>query len=66
LEQIAEVINQPKDKVEKAIKEIILIFLIMVFQIFHFKLRIDNKLGGNYQFVYIISGIKPACSKEIL
>jgi len=53
LEQIAETINQPKDKVEKAIKE----NNPNIFDNGFFKSSIssygvDQKLGGNYQFVY--------------
>jgi predicted DNA-binding protein YlxM (UPF0122 family) len=67
LEQIAEVINQPKDKVEKAIKTTILIFLIMVFSNLPFQVMgsITN-WEETISLSITILGTKPACSKEIL
>ncbi|MDP9960925.1 AAA family ATPase [Chryseobacterium lathyri] len=59
LEQIAEVINQPKEKVEKAIKETNPnIFDNGFFRSSISSYGIDNKLGGNYQFVYDYFGQK--------
>ena len=59
LEQIAETINQPKEKVEKAIKENNPnIFDNGFFKSSISSFGIDNKLGGNYQFVYDYFGHK--------
>jgi len=59
VEQIAEVINQPKEKVEKAIKETNPnIFDNGFFRSSISSYGIDNKLGGNYQFVYDYFGQK--------
>lgn len=59
LDQIAEVINQPKDKVEKAIKDNNPnIFDNGFFKSSISSYGIDNKLGGNYQFVYDYFGNK--------
>lgn len=59
LEQIAEIINQPKEKVEKAIKESNPnIFDNGFFKSSISSYGIDNKLGGNYQFVYDYFGHK--------
>ena len=59
LEQIAETINQPKEKVEKAIKESNPnIFDNGFFKSSISSYGIDNKLGGNYQFVYDYFGHK--------
>ncbi|CAA7385720.1 ATP-binding protein [Chryseobacterium fistulae] len=59
LEQIAETINQPKEKVEKAIKDINPnIFDNGFFRSSISSYGIDNKLGGNYQFVYDYFGHK--------
>jgi transitional endoplasmic reticulum ATPase len=59
LEQIAEVINQPKEKVEEAIKETNPnIFDNGFFRSSISSYGIDNKLGGNYQFVYDYFGHK--------
>ncbi|KXH81513.1 ATP-binding protein [Chryseobacterium kwangjuense] len=58
-EQIAEVINQPKEKVEEAIKEANPnIFDNGFFRSSISSYGIDNKLGGNYQFVYDYFGHK--------
>ncbi len=59
LEQIAETIKQPKEKVEKAIKESNPnIFDNGFFKSSISSYGIDNKLGGNYQFVYDYFGHK--------
>ena len=59
VEQIAEVINQPKEKVEKVIKETNPnIFDNGFFRSSISSYGIDNKLGGNYQFVYDYFGQK--------
>ncbi|KIC64333.1 AAA family ATPase [Chryseobacterium taiwanense] len=59
LEQIAETIKQPKDKVEKAIKETNPnIFDNGFFKSSISSYGIDNKLGGNYEFVYSYFGHK--------
>jgi len=59
LEQIAETINKPKDKVEKVIKEADPnIFDNGFFKSSISSYGIDNKLGGNYQFVYDYFGHK--------
>ncbi len=59
LEQIAETINKPKEKVEEAIKETNPnIFDNGYFRSSISSYGIDNKLGGNYQFVYDYFGHK--------
>ncbi|PQA90133.1 AAA family ATPase [Chryseobacterium shigense] len=59
LEQIAEVINQPKEKVEEVIKEDNPnIFDNGFFRSSISSYGIDNKLGGNYKFVYDYFGHK--------
>ncbi|MDH6253037.1 transitional endoplasmic reticulum ATPase [Chryseobacterium sp. H1D6B] len=59
VEQIAETINQPKDKVEKVIKDINPnIFDNGFFKSSISSYGIDNKLGGNYRFVYDYFGHK--------
>ncbi|KFF03579.1 AAA family ATPase [Chryseobacterium luteum] len=59
VEQIAEVIHQPKEKVEEAIKENNSnIFDNGFFRSSVSSYGIDNKLGGNYQFVYDYFGQK--------
>lgn len=53
LEQIAETINQPKEKVEKMIQDTMPnIFDNGLFRSSISSYGIDNRLGGNYQFVY--------------
>jgi ATP-dependent Zn protease len=65
LEQIAETINQPKEKVEKAIKENNPnIFDNGFFKSSISSYGIDNKLGGNYQFVYDYFGHKTSLQKR--
>ncbi|UKB85306.1 ATP-binding protein [Chryseobacterium sp. MEBOG06] len=65
LEQIAEVINQPKDKVEKAIKDNNLnIFDNGFFKSSISSYGIDNKLGGNYKFVYDYFGHQTSLQKR--
>lgn len=65
LEQIAETINQPKEKVEKAIKEADPnIFDNGLFKSSISSYGIDNKLGGNYQFVYDYFGHKTSLQKR--
>lgn len=65
LEQIAETINQPKEKVEKAIKEADPnIFDNGFFKSSISSYGIDNKLGGNYQFVYDYFGHKTSLQKR--
>lgn len=59
LEQIAETINQPKDKVEKTLKETApYIFDNGFFKSSISSYGIDNKLGGNYKFLYNYFGHK--------
>ncbi|WP_370897099.1 AAA family ATPase [Chryseobacterium gossypii] len=59
LDQIAKTINQPKEKVEKVIKDINPnIFDNGIFKSSISSYGIDNKLGGNYQFVYDYFGHK--------
>lgn len=65
LEQIAETINQPKEKIEKAIKEADPnIFDDGFFKSSISSYGIDNKLGGNYQFVYDYFGHKTSLQKR--
>lgn len=65
VEQIAEVINQPKDKIEKAIKDHNPnIFDNGLFKSSISSYGIDNKLGGNYQFVYDYFGHKTSLQKR--
>lgn len=65
LEQIAEKINQPKEKVEKAIKESDPnIFDNGLFKSSISSYGIDNRLGGNYQFVYDYFGHKTSLQKR--
>ncbi|MGH1516077.1 AAA family ATPase [Chryseobacterium sp. JK1] len=65
LEQIAEVINQPKEKVEKAIKDNNLnIFDNGFFKSSISSYGIDNKLGGNYKFVYDYFGHQTSLQKR--
>ncbi|AZA82821.1 AAA family ATPase [Chryseobacterium lactis] len=65
VEQIAEVINQPKDKVEKALKENNPnIFDNGFFKSSISSYGIDNKLGGNYQFVYDYFGHKTSLQQR--
>ena len=59
VEQIAETINQPKEKIEKAIQEDQSnIFDNGFFRSSVSSYGIDNKLGGNYKFVYNYFGNK--------
>ncbi|MBW3521863.1 AAA family ATPase [Chryseobacterium sp. NKUCC03_KSP] len=59
VEQIAETINQPKEKIEKAIEEIPSnIFDNGLFRSSISSYGIDQKLGGNYKFVYNYFGNK--------
>jgi len=65
LEQIAKVINQPKDKVEKVIKDNNLnIFDNGFFKSSISSYGIDNKLGGNYKFVYNYFGSKTSLQQR--
>lgn len=65
LEQIAETINQPKEKVEKAIKEANPnIFDNGFFKSSISSYGIDNKLGGNYKFVYNYFGHKTSLQQQ--
>ncbi|SMP23558.1 AAA family ATPase [Chryseobacterium profundimaris] len=65
LEQIAEKINQPKEKVEKAIKETDPnIFDNGFYKSSVSSYGIDNKLGGNYKFVYNYFGHKTSLQKR--
>jgi len=65
LEQIAEKINQPKEKVEKAIKEADPnIFDNGFFKSSISSYGIDNRLGGNYKFVYDYFGHKTSLQKR--
>lgn len=65
VEQIAETINQPKEKVEKAIKENVAnIFDNGFFRSSISSYGIDNKLGGNYKFVYDYFGSKTSLQQR--
>lgn len=65
LEQIAEKINQPKEKVEKVIKESNPnIFDNGFFKSSISSYGIDNRLGGNYKFVYDYFGNKTSLQKR--
>ncbi len=65
LEQIAETIKQPKEKVEEAIKEKDPnIFDNGFFKSSVSSYGIDNQLGGNYQFVYNYFGHKTSLQKR--
>lgn len=65
LEQIAETISQPKEKVEKAIKEKDPnIFDNGFFKSSVSSYGIDNQLGGNYQFVYNYFGHTTSLQKR--
>ncbi|WP_100077117.1 AAA family ATPase [Chryseobacterium camelliae] len=64
-EQIAEKINQPQEKVEEAMKEINPnIFDNGFFKSSVSSYGIDNKLGGNYQFVYNYFGNTTSLQKR--
>lgn len=59
VDQIAETINQPKEKIEKAMREgQTNIYDNGFFRSSVSSYGIDNKLGGNYQFVYNYFGNK--------
>ncbi|WP_294206845.1 ATP-binding protein [uncultured Chryseobacterium sp.] len=63
--QIAEKINQPQEKVEEAMKEINPnIFDNGFFKSSVSSYGIDNKLGGNYQFVYNYFGNTTSLQKR--
>lgn len=65
LEEIAETINKPKEKVEEAIKEKSPnIFDNGFFKSSISSYGIDNKLGGNYQFVYNYFGHKTSLQQR--
>ena len=65
LDQIAKTINQPKEKVEEAIKETDPnIFDNGFFRSSISSYGIDQKLGGNYQFVYDYFGYKTSLQKR--
>lgn len=65
VEQIAETINQPKEKVEKAIKETDgNIFDNGLFRSSISSYGIDQKLGGNYKFVYNYFGTKTSLQQR--
>lgn len=65
LEQIAETIKQPKEKIEKAIREKDPnIFYNGFFKSSVSSYGIDNQLGGNYQFVYDYFGHKTTLQKR--
>jgi SpoVK/Ycf46/Vps4 family AAA+-type ATPase len=65
LEQIAETIKQPKDKVEKAIKETNPnIFDNGIFKSSISSYGIDHKLGGDYEFVYNYFGHKTSLKQR--
>ena len=63
VEQIAEKINQPKEQIEKAIKEKN-IFDNGVYRSAVSSYGIDNKLGGNYKFVYDYFGNKTSLQQR--
>jgi len=65
LDQIAKTINQPKEKIEEAIKENDPnIFDNGFFRSSISSYGIDQKLGGNYQFVYDYFGYKTSLQKR--
>jgi transitional endoplasmic reticulum ATPase len=65
LDHIAKTINQPKDKIEEAIKETDPnIFDNGFFRSSISSYGIDQKLGGNYQFVYDYFGYKTSLQKR--
>lgn len=65
VEQIAETINQPKEKVEEAIKETDgNIFDNGLFRSSISSYGIDQKLGGNYKFVYNYFGSKTSLQQR--
>lgn len=65
VDQIAETINQPKEEVEKALKEKDQnIFDNGFFRSSISSFGIDQKLGGNYQFVYDYFGYKTSLQKR--
>lgn len=65
VEQIAEKINQPVEKVQKAIKETNPnIFDNGFFKSSVSSYGIDNRLGGNYKFVYDYFGHKTSLQKR--
>ncbi|MBW8523370.1 ATP-binding protein [Chryseobacterium chendengshani] len=65
VDQIAKTINQPKEKIEKAIKEKDQnIFDNGFFRSSISSFGIDQKLGGNYQFVYDYFGYKTSLQKR--
>ncbi|OCK52223.1 AAA family ATPase [Chryseobacterium sp. CBo1] len=65
VEQIAKTINQPKEKVEKAIKETDAnIFDNGLFRSSISSYGIDQKLGGNYKFVYNYFGTKTSLQQR--
>ncbi|MDF2551362.1 MAG: family ATPase [Chryseobacterium sp.] len=65
LDHIAKTINQPKEKIEKAIKETDPnIFDNGFFRSSISSYGIDQKLGGNYQFVYDYFGYKTSLQKR--
>ena len=63
VEQIAETINQPKEKIEKAIKENN-IFDNGFYRSSVSSYGIDKRLGGNYKFVYDYFGNKTSLQKR--
>ncbi len=65
VDHIAETINQPKEKIEKAIKDSHPnIFENGFFRSSISSYGIDQKLGGNYQFVYDYFGYKTSLQKR--
>lgn len=65
VKEIAETINQPQEKVEKIIKESQgNIFDNGFFKSSVSSFGIDNKLGGNYQFVYNYFGNQTSLQKR--
>ncbi|WP_144282430.1 AAA family ATPase [Chryseobacterium echinoideorum] len=63
IDQIAEKINQPKERIEKAIKEKN-IFDNGFYRSSISSYGIDNKLGGNYKFVYDYFGDKTSLQQR--
>ncbi len=63
VEQIAEKINQPKEQIEKAIKEKN-IFDNGFYRSSVSSYGIDNRLGGNYKFVYDYFGNKTSLQQR--
>lgn len=64
VEEIADKINQPKEKVEEMIKKIPKIFDNGIYRSSVSSFGIDHKLGGNYNFVYDYFGNKTVLAQR--